>query len=398
MRKGQFFIITAVLIAGALLTVTTILTSAQSVDYNSVLERHDTEIVQNTVVVEAGEDYVDNGTVHVVLDARRSFVQDDCSDIRVIDGKQRAWENTTACNIDSYESETRAVGRWKLDRYDAGVNDSTGNEHDGTMVGDPEWISGFYGTGLEFEPAELVEVSGFPDLVDNITVTARIRTTDSGAGNNVVMDDRNDNGWSLSVGDAGAGIVSFSVSGVGTVTSSASVDDGEWHHITAVRNAETGEHRIYIDGELDSSATLSGSPTTDSGPLSIGEGFDGTIDDARVYNVTMSSSRVEGEALGGIGLNVSLDASPLERKAFHVYYGNPLSSDPSSAAPSGPEANLEVMEVGPVKVLDRFRQRVGSRVNRLDDRFGPSLDFFVGDDCSYLRLRSPQTALDREIC
>ena len=51
------------------------------------------------------------------------------------------------------------VGHWKLDDGSGTVAaDSSGNGHNGTLQGNPQWIEGLFGMALEFD--------GSPDRVD----------------------------------------------------------------------------------------------------------------------------------------------------------------------------------------------------------------------------------------
>ncbi|MDY6766157.1 MAG: hypothetical protein SVW77_02210, partial [Candidatus Nanohaloarchaea archaeon] len=178
-RDGQFFIITAVLIAGALLSTTTVLASSQTVNYNTVLERHAGAVLSNaaheirsewwnsswswrkTVVLEerSGQ-FLENESVSVALDAQRSRIADDCSDIRMVYQQEtKRWINTTACGIDTYSSETDAVARYTVDAGEGtAVEDVTGHGHDGSFSGSPVWASGRFSAGLAFDPADAVTV------------------------------------------------------------------------------------------------------------------------------------------------------------------------------------------------------------------------------------------------
>ncbi|MDY6776890.1 MAG: hypothetical protein SVQ76_02180 [Candidatus Nanohaloarchaea archaeon] len=120
-RKGQFFIITAVLISGALIAIMTALTSSATVNYNEVLERHSSDILTNVedkieeawwntdwdyrrmlVVKERSGAYLVNESVHVSIDVNESRMNDDCSDIRVVqNGELAAWSNTTSCGTEN---------------------------------------------------------------------------------------------------------------------------------------------------------------------------------------------------------------------------------------------------------------------------------------------------------
>ncbi|MFB6265887.1 MAG: LamG domain-containing protein [Candidatus Nanohaloarchaea archaeon] len=421
-RKGQFFIITAVLLAGALMAIMTVLTSASTVDYSTVLERHSFDVVSNVgqeindswwdtswdyrkmfEIRERTGSFLVNESVNVVLDARRSRVSDDCSDVRVLQGGRRvAWDNTTACNVDTYRSDTSALVRYIFDSRSSPVRDVTGNGRDAVINGNPSFISGRYGYGMRFDGSDdYLSASGAPDLDGNITVMAWIRTTDTGT---VVADDNNDNGWNLSVTN---GVVSFGVRGVSTVTGTTTVDDGGWHHVTGSLNVRRGVQRVYVDGELDASRSVSGTPSTDAGGLTVagqstGSFLDATVDDVRVYNRTFSPATVEGVAENGIGLNVSTDLKPLETRRVFVYYGNRDSPSPALKGAAMNHTALaerpEVVDRGRTRKVKEVLRRMQVQVKQIDRGLGASLDFFIRTGCDVLTLQSPQTTLEMNIC
>lgn len=432
-RQGQFFIITAVLIAGALLTITTILSASQGADYNDVLERHGTDMVENLarnvdaewwnrdwsyrrtlVVEERAAAALTNESVPVVLEARRSRVNDTCADIRVrADGEPVPWTAYTACNIDTYGSTSGALARYPLDGSGPYANDTTGHDLHGVLQGDPQRVTGHRDRGLLFDGNDdHVTVDGFPDLDQDITVAAWIRTSDSGSGNVIAADDENDGGWYVSVGDAGPGLVRFRVRGVGTLDGSTRVDDGAWHHVVAVRDDTNGRHAIYVDGELDASTSVSGTPSDDAGPVSIGgetdasgdtgRRFEGTLDDVRIYDRDWEADRVRGEALGGIGLNLSLDLSPLERQRVRIYYGNAVVGGPGwTGADREVTALAErpaVVESGPARSRAEMMEKMGGYIRELDAEVGPTLGFARGEECDLVTLQSPRTVLEYELC
>jgi len=75
-----------------------------------------------------------------------------------------------------------------------------------------------------------------------------------------------------------------------------------WHHLAGVLDQDTGRQHIYLDGELKGSFTYVGAPKIDSpapfmiggGPFQAGShyGWDGKLDDVRIYNRALISSDV----------------------------------------------------------------------------------------------------------
>jgi hypothetical protein len=95
-----------------------------------------------------------------------------------------------------------------------------------------------------------------------------------------------------------------------TINSSATVNDGNWHHVVVSRNQPTGEKFIYIDGVLDTSDVDATNLLNDPQLLTIGckadasnpdptspdytgsNGYDGLVDDIQIYNRVLSSNEV----------------------------------------------------------------------------------------------------------
>jgi hypothetical protein len=87
-----------------------------------------------------------------------------------------------------------------------------------------------------------------------------------------------------------------------TINSSATVNDGAWHHVAVIRNQVTGEKDIYIDGVLDTSDFDTTNMLSDPQLLTIGaladasnpdpaspdstgyNGYQGLLDDLQIYD------------------------------------------------------------------------------------------------------------------
>jgi hypothetical protein len=70
---------------------------------------------------------------------------------------------------------------------------------------------------------------------------------------------------------------------------------GRWCHVAYVKQG--GELRIYLDGKLDGRTTLTGDVVSNAGPIRFGKdpffaGFDGMLDDIRIYRLALSDESV----------------------------------------------------------------------------------------------------------
>ncbi len=96
-----------------------------------------------------------------------------------------------------------------------------------------------------------------------------------------------------------------------TLASAAVINDGKWHHIGLSRDATAGTVKIYVDGVVNASGTLTTGNKTSSfrliGALSDvladgvtfagGNYFNGQLDDVRIYNLVVDPAVVSSLAL-----------------------------------------------------------------------------------------------------
>ncbi|MDJ0569076.1 MAG: LamG domain-containing protein [Pleurocapsa sp. MO_192.B19] len=92
--------------------------------------------------------------------------------------------------------------------------------------------------------------------------------------------------------------LNFAINGLGSITGSTNVNDGEWHHVAAVYNGS--QMRLYVDGQLDAQRNVTGTIPISNYDVLIGENaqrrnryFEGQIDDVRIWN----QGRTEAEII-----------------------------------------------------------------------------------------------------
>lgn len=211
-------------------------------------------------------------------------------------------------------TEAGLVGWWRMeDEAGAVLADSSGYNRPGVLVnmGDPAWVSGKFGGGLEFDGVDdYVQITGYKGVTGTgpRTVTAWVRTS----GNGVVV------GWGAPLGVGKRFLMSISQGrlraevGGGYVGGSTIVNDGAWHHVAAASDGTgTGAIRLYVDGVPD---TISGQlsqiiDTGDTDDVTIGKYgvtyLTGVVDDVRIYDRVLNDEEIA--ALGTPGAD--LDAS-----------------------------------------------------------------------------------------
>lgn len=179
-------------------------------------------------------------------------------------------------------------------------NDGTHVNFDGDELGAEGNISRAYNlSSSAFVDTDLDSYLSF----SNFSVSLWIKPdTTSAGGKRLVNKDQGSSGWSLSIGDPGAGKIRFFIRDLDTVSldTASAVSAGEWHHIVAVRDKSNQRRSIYVNAArraILSSDT--GSTDTNQNQVSIGAGsggsnsFDGKVDDVRIYNSSLSQKEIE---------------------------------------------------------------------------------------------------------
>jgi hypothetical protein len=209
------------------------------------------------------------------------------------------------------DTSAELVAQWKLDEG-AGTTavDATGNGHDGELIGNPEWVTGYYVGGLKF--------AGSPDKVDiphsadlnpenEFTVSVWANLDPGGSGHRSPITSRDDypqrgyilyctpeNTWQFWTGNAAGG---WDNAGSPPVTL------GEWTHVAGTYS--NGEKKLYINGELAGESNAAMPPNTEQ-VLRIGSGategegnyfFVGMIDDVRLYDHVLTDGDIQASML-----------------------------------------------------------------------------------------------------
>ncbi len=213
------------------------------------------------------------------------------------------------------------VGWWKLDEGSGTVaNDSSRYNNDVFFNGDPQWVEGYYNSGLEFDGTDDCLDRGVYepvlDIVDGITMTAWIKPgatlRDHEIGGNITI---GPNGGGYVMGIYSNDNLEFEVrSSAGTSAPPSRPGGGTmlqtdtWYFVagTYAQTADGGVITTYVNGELDAemvtTIVMDPSPGTfviGRDPNAPGAGqFIGVIDDVRVYNHILTESELRDAMLG----------------------------------------------------------------------------------------------------
>ena len=205
------------------------------------------------------------------------------------------------------------VGYWKFDEGSGTtIVDTTGLNANGTLdewngsawvtQTNPTWVQGASGWAVGFNGTNqgaIVPDSSALDVTTAVTLEAIIKpSTFSGTGDIISKD----SAYQLKLGGDLKSITFLFRSGSswygGSVTLSTALSSDEWTHIAITYDStlESNNIKVYVDYELVSQKTVTGTINTTTSLLTFGaeqvgvEYYKGDIDAIRISNVALSSS------------------------------------------------------------------------------------------------------------
>jgi hypothetical protein len=225
---------------------------------------------------------------------------------------------------------------WGFDEGSGTIaHDSSGNGHDGTVVGDPAWVAGKIGGALDLDGSGdhvVDEAAGdYLNGLEAITICVWIKSdvvgTDKGF---IILEDPNggDNrnmrydaaSWAW---EGGTNLIKTALDSTGghqAYEGSDNTQTTEWQNVAMVWSSGN-ELLLYIDGELDTPrGTDAGTEGTVSGvtKLIVGKGckdadggWDGLVDDVRIYNEALSADAIQ-IAMVGEGYPYAIGPDPAD--------------------------------------------------------------------------------------
>ena len=125
--------------------------------------------------------------------------------------------------------------------------------------------------------------------------------TDVGHTNGILASKVAETGYELAVGTDGAPRLTLQVGAAkATVSATAKVNDGQWHHVLAEVDRAAGKAVIYVDGRAAGEGALN--PIADASLANtadfvVGKGFAGAVDFLRVCRSTLAESKTSIEEL-----------------------------------------------------------------------------------------------------
>jgi hypothetical protein len=196
------------------------------------------------------------------------------------------------------------IGWWMFDEgVGTTVADSSGAGHDGFFVNStPEWVPGVYGTALEFDGTDKVEIPDHADfhLTNAMSVALWMQpgAEQASSAKLFIKQKSGQYPYALQYDESGQGLFA-------TVYASTRYDTaphipdfpGEWAHMCFTYGGNI--IILYKDGEEVARVNTSGQLQQNNLSLSIGcrldydQNFNGIIDDVRLFNRELSSEEVQ---------------------------------------------------------------------------------------------------------
>ena len=196
--------------------------------------------------------------------------------------------------------EPKLIARWPFDETSGNFVEDAVGENDGECIGDPEWVVGKFGNGIQFDEktGQYVEVPEAPELAptDSLTVIAWVKVNSAAGRQEIVC-----------YGDSydiliNTGVFKTYIHKGGAfprAPGKTPVETDKWYFLAMTYDDE--DLKLYVDGKLDGSAALPGGidflglPLRFSNnPAAAGEpwGISGVLDEVELWDKPMTAEEI----------------------------------------------------------------------------------------------------------
>ncbi len=217
-----------------------------------------------------------------------------------------AWQNPGAFGTAQLAG---LIAWWKLDEAEGdGVSDASGNGRGGTLAGDPQWLpaGGKVGGALKLDGRDDYVETGYVNDLPAWTVAAWVKSPAAPASTDpsgpVHREKNYQINWNHLV-DEFRGATAVCVDGTWYGAGFGHLQADTWYHLVGTYDGEN--LKAYKNGVLvTDNADPSGAPDSEQETLKLGchaaqrDGFEGTIDEVRLYNYALEQADVAALAGG----------------------------------------------------------------------------------------------------
>ena len=192
---------------------------------------------------------------------------------------------------------TGLVGWWTMDGKDVTattVTDKSGSGNNGARNGTTKATLGKIGQAMMFNGSSSNITLPFFTTGPTLTMSCWFKTTYTSQQS--CINNYNDNrGVYFGMGATGHGLFSYSSNNSPAALEDLTpANDGKWHHGAYTMDGTKG--RLYLDGVMKKETNQTRTGFSSTGNIgfggSVNDYWDGSIDDARVYNRTLSPQEV----------------------------------------------------------------------------------------------------------
>ena len=204
------------------------------------------------------------------------------------------------------------------------VKDLSEYENHGTLMGSTEWDSGKLGSGLVFGgngPKDFVDIpdSDTLDLVTQLTIEmwVYLNAHSSAGGTGVTKE----GSYKIGPRSNERSILRMTTTTNDWVSATLIGEKplllNTWMHIAGTYDANSGDGKLYLDGELDNERNIGGDIVPNNRSVWLGRGsnpyLDGYMDEVRISNVVRSQKEIQH--LMNAGIEGVLSVSPNDKLA-----------------------------------------------------------------------------------
>jgi hypothetical protein len=357
--------------------------------------------------------------VNISLNLGRLDVRDDCQDLIVVErGQRQPHLLRDDCDSRSYDEPDGYTARWALDEgYGDWANDTTGTfEGEFRGTDDPVWEPGRFGFALTFDGQNRLFVDEDPPLelrnTDfTISLWFRASMTQQDFGGDVELLQYPDDtpGFQV-INQTGEyvlqGLFTNGEDDTITVEGSTDIQDqpGAWHHAALRYDRNDQNLTVFLDGQQDGSTTVTGDLKFESNDFRIGEGFNGTIDELKVYTLDISPDAIRDQAVTETELTFLTDLTAFATESdVELFAGNTAGINVSYGPEDIPATTIDDPDDRPRVVSITEPQDYSEAIDRfeaqIDDAgLGAVVDLSVSNQCTDIQFESGGFNLEDRVC